>query len=118
MPGLLLTEYLVHVLALHVPCMGSMDHMLSSNTFVQYVASNLSDKALQAACGFYSKERGDKLVILHVSDASKKYLARHLLPAHLKSLYVGKAQDQQVALHHRTSKYILCSRHPCLNARQ
>eukprot|EP00877_Chromochloris_zofingiensis_P000888 jgi/Chrzof1/107/Cz01g03220.t1 len=58
--------------------------------------SNLSDKALQAACGFYSKERGDKLVILHVSDASKKYLARHLLPAHLKSLYVGKAQDQQV----------------------
>lgn len=31
--------------------------------------STLSDKALQHACGLVQKERGDRLVILHVADS-------------------------------------------------
>jgi nucleotide-binding universal stress UspA family protein len=31
--------------------------------------SALSEKALQAACGLIQQERGDRLVILHVSDS-------------------------------------------------
>ena len=58
--------------------------------------SLLSDKALQAACGFYSAARGDKLVILHVSDKTKKNLPRNLQPNTLKTSYVDKAYDYRV----------------------
>ncbi|WIA39336.1 hypothetical protein OEZ86_005448 [Tetradesmus obliquus] len=55
--------------------------------------SNISDKALATACGFYNAARGDRLVILHVSDSSKAFLPRHLQPKHLESQYVDKAHS-------------------------
>lgn len=58
--------------------------------------SALSDKALQTACGLVQQQRGDRLVILHVSDSSKKYLPRHLLPKHLEHAYTSKAFDFKV----------------------
>jgi hypothetical protein len=58
--------------------------------------SALSDKALQTACGLVQQQRGDRLVILHVADSSKKYLPRHLLPKHLEHAYTSKAFDFKV----------------------
>lgn len=58
--------------------------------------SNISDKALATACGFYNAARGDRLVILHVSDSSKTFLPRHLQPKHLESQYVDKAHSLKV----------------------
>lgn len=58
--------------------------------------SALSDKTLQAACNLIQQQRGDRLVILHVSDSSKKYLPRHLQPKHLENTYTSKAFDLRV----------------------
>ncbi|KAF6255956.1 universal stress protein family-domain-containing protein [Scenedesmus sp. NREL 46B-D3] len=55
--------------------------------------SNISDKALATACGFYNAARGDRLVILHVSDSTKTFLPRHLQPKHLESQYVEKGRS-------------------------
>jgi hypothetical protein len=68
--------------------------------------SNISDKALATACGFYNAARGDKLVILHVSDSSKTFLPRHLQPKHLESQYVDKAHSLRVCI--QPAVYLQC----------
>ena len=68
--------------------------------------SALSDKALQAACSLVQQARGDRLVILHVADSSKKYLPRHLQPKHLENTYTSKAFDFRVS---RVSGQLTCS---------
>jgi hypothetical protein len=60
--------------------------------------SNISDKALATACAFYNAARGDRLVILHVSDSTKTFLPRHLQPKHLESQYVDKAHSLKVGV--------------------
>jgi hypothetical protein len=58
--------------------------------------SLLSDKALRTACEYCVPRRGDKLVILHVSDSTKKDLPRHLQPTHLQNTYLAKAAEFRV----------------------
>jgi hypothetical protein len=67
--------------------------------------SNISDKALATACGFYNAARGDRLVILHVSDSSKTFLPRHLQPKHLESQYVDKAHSLKVRVQPATTAW-------------
>lgn len=59
--------------------------------------SAISEKALQNACLLVQPMRGDKLIILHVSDSSKTFLPRHLEPKHLGNLYTSKAFDFRVS---------------------
>ena len=49
------------------------------------------DRALEAAAAIFVPKRGDKLVLLHVSDSTKTYLPRHLQPRHLESSYADRA---------------------------
>ncbi|GBF87382.1 flagellar associated protein [Raphidocelis subcapitata] len=58
--------------------------------------SSIGDKALAVAAGFYREKRGDKIVLLHVSDASKTWLPRHLTPRQLETTYLGKASELHV----------------------
>jgi hypothetical protein len=53
--------------------------------------SQLSEKALKAACAFLNPARKDELTILHVAPANAT--ARHLQPAHLKHTYTSLAWD-------------------------
>lgn len=59
--------------------------------------SNISDRALETACGVYNLARGDRLVILHVADSTKTFLPRNLLPKHLESKYVDQAFSLRVS---------------------
>lgn len=49
------------------------------------------------ALSFHNGKRGDKLKVLHVSDGSKAYLARHLHPTHLKHFYEDMAGGSRVS---------------------
>ncbi|GFH07350.1 uncharacterized protein HaLaN_02137, partial [Haematococcus lacustris] len=49
--------------------------------------SQMSERAAQVAARFCDVKRGDKLVVMHISDSHKAYLPRHLQPAHLKNYY-------------------------------
>lgn len=74
--------------------------------------SDLSEKALQAACGLVQQGRGDRLVILHVADSSKKYLPRHLQPKHLENTYTSKAFDFRVRVWLMMVSSLLCTTQP------
>eukprot|EP00884_Botryococcus_braunii_P020713 jgi/Botrbrau1/7325/Bobra.247_3s0020.1 len=58
--------------------------------------SSVSDQALAVGNSLVSKDRGDKLVMLHVADASKKYLPQHLSPVNLHHHFAGRAAQLQV----------------------
>ncbi len=58
--------------------------------------SSVSDQALAVANALVHKERGDKLVMLHVADKSKLHLPVHLSPTHLHHHFLGRAAQLQV----------------------
>jgi hypothetical protein len=58
--------------------------------------SSVSDQALAVGNSLLHKDRGDKLVMLHVADSSKKYLPQHLSPINLHHHFAGRAAQLQV----------------------
>lgn len=58
--------------------------------------SDACDAALREAALLVRPKRGDRLLLLHVSDGAKAYLPRHLQPRHLSDAYTAKSSALRV----------------------
>ncbi|EFJ42884.1 hypothetical protein VOLCADRAFT_107074 [Volvox carteri f. nagariensis] len=58
--------------------------------------SQMSDRAMAVGLSLFNNRRGDKFTVIHISDATKTYLSKHLLPPHLKNYYIDMAHGARV----------------------